>query len=61
MPQVGKRNLRTIPLDQPVNAVLTAPTALGTFQPKHVEFGSGLTKRVRTMRHRHNQLSCLFR
>jgi hypothetical protein len=33
----------TVPLHQPVNAVLTAPTALGTFQPKHVEFGSGFT------------------
>jgi hypothetical protein len=59
VPQVRQRDVRAIALKQRVDAVLSAPTALGTFQPEHVEFGGGLAKRVRTVRHRHNQLSRL--
>jgi hypothetical protein len=55
--QVWQRDGRAIPLKQPVNAVLTASAALSTRQSQHMQLGSSLAKRVRTVWHRHNQLS----
>jgi hypothetical protein len=54
--QVWQRDVRAIPLKQ-VNAVLTTPATFLAGQPKHMQLGRRLSKRVRTIRHYHNQLS----
>src|SRR5215469_16690308 len=54
---IWHRNLRTILLKQAVNPVLPLSTALVAHEAHHLLFGRSLTERIRTVGHRHNQLS----
>jgi hypothetical protein len=55
--QVRHRNVRTILLEQAVNPVLPSSAAFVAHETHHLLFRRSLTERIRTVGHRHNQLS----
>jgi len=59
MTQIRHGNVRPILLKQSVNPVLASSAALVAYEAHHRLFGRSFTQRVRTVRHRHNQLSRL--
>jgi hypothetical protein len=57
VPEVRQCDIWAVLLNQPVDPILPKAATLGAAEAKHVQLLGSLAQRVRTVWHRHNQLS----
>jgi hypothetical protein len=57
VPEIRQGDVWAVLLDQPVDPILPSAATLGAAKAKHVQLLGSFAQRIRSVWHRHNQLS----